>query len=88
MNTQPLEVHDRESAVRFVQWCVEEIELGYHPDTQFADYVDGDGRASFSPADAARLEELAERAFEHCDPYDVGHDEFQRILREEGRQTV
>jgi hypothetical protein len=88
VNTPPPEVHDRESAVRFVKWCVEEIGLGYHPDTQFADYVDGDGRASFSPADVARLEELAELAFEHCDPYEVGHDEFQRILREEGRQTV
>ena len=39
-------------------------------------------------ADAARLEELANRAFVYCDPYEVGHDEFQRILHEEGHQTV
>ncbi len=80
MNPSPEEVHDRESAVCFIKWCVEVIGLGYHPDTHFADYVDRDGRAIFSTADAARLEELTECAFQHCDPYEVGQDEFHRLL--------
>jgi len=90
MNPSPEEVHDAESAGRFVQRCVEVIGLGYHPDTPFADYTDRAGRAFFSAAEAARLEELAERAFEHCDPYDIGHDEFQRLLDTgaDGLQTV
>ena len=82
MNCSPEEVHDRESAVRFIKWCVEVVGLGYHPDNSFADYVDGNGRATFSAGEATRLENLAERAFRHCDPYDIGHDEFQRLLRE------
>jgi hypothetical protein len=90
VNPSPETVHDTESAVRFIKWCVEEIGLGYHPDTPFADYVDGDGRPSFSAADATRLEELANRAFEFCDPYQVGHDEFQRLLARSpgGPQTI
>jgi len=77
-------VHDRETAVCFVRWCVEVIGLGYHPDTLFSEYVDGDGQATFSAPEVARLEDLAERAFDHCDPYEVGNDEFQRILNTDG----
>ena len=90
MNPSPEVVHDHESAVSFIQWCVEEIGLGYHPDTPFADYVclDGSGQATFSQAEAARLQELSHRAFQFCDPYEIGHDELQRILHEGDSQTV
>jgi hypothetical protein len=80
VNPSPEEVQDRESAVRFIKWCVERIGLGYHPDTPFADYGDRDGWATFSAPEAARLEELAARAFEHCDPYEIGEGELRRIL--------
>jgi hypothetical protein len=90
VNTSPEDVHDRESAVRFVKWCVERIGLGYHPDTPFTDYADRDGRATFSVPEAAGLEERAERAFEHCDPYEIGEGEFRRLLATGagGPQTV
>jgi hypothetical protein len=64
VNPLPEEVQDRESAVRFVKWCVDRIGLGYHSDTPFADYADRDSRATFSAPEAARLEELAERPVE------------------------
>lgn len=83
MTSSPPEVQDHESAVRFVQWCVEVLGLGYHPDTPFSDYVDRDGRATFSSSEAARLEEAAERAFAFCDPYEIGQQEFERLLAED-----
>ena len=86
MNTPPPEVHDRESAVRFVKWCVAEIGLGYHPDTPFGDYVDGDGHASFSAEEAGLLDRLTDIAFEHCDPYEVGIDEFQQVIGDDAEQ--
>jgi hypothetical protein len=73
-------VHDCKSAVHFARWCLAVIGLAYHPDTPFAEYVDRNGQAAFSAAECARLEELAERAFEHCDPYAIGCEEFQRLL--------
>jgi hypothetical protein len=80
VNPFPEEVYDRASAARFVKWCVDVIGLGYHPDTPFADYVDGDGRATFSSPEAGRLEELADRVFKFCDPFEVGHDAFQQLV--------
>jgi hypothetical protein len=53
--------------------------MGYHPDTPFADYVDGKGRGVFSAPEASRLDELAERAFSFCDPYEFGLQEFHDL---------
>jgi hypothetical protein len=61
------------------------IGLAYHPDSPFAEYADRNGHSAFSAADSARLEELAEVAIEHCDPYAIGHEAFQRLLGAEGR---
>ena len=36
-------VIDTESAATFVAACVDQIGPGYHPDTPFAEYVDGAG---------------------------------------------
>jgi hypothetical protein len=73
-------VHDRASAIRFVGWCVAVIGLGYHSDDRFADYVADDGRPTFRPKEAVRLEAPAERAFAYCDPYEIGCAEFERLL--------
>ncbi len=79
MKIDPPEVQDRESAIAFVVWCVEALGLGYHPDTPFAEYEEQGGQPTFSPAEAARLEELAGRAFGLCDPYEIGEREFQKV---------
>ncbi len=84
MATTPPAVHDRKSAVHFVRWRVAAIGLGYHPDTSFAEYADRNGRAAFSAAESAWLEELVELAFEHCDPNAIGHEAFQRLLGADG----
>lgn len=84
MTIDPPDVHDRESAIAFVLWCVETVGLGYHPDTPFSEYVDRDGLPTFIPADASRLEELADRACTFCDPYEVGEREFQNLLGQDG----
>ena len=81
VNQKPPEVRDRDSAIRFVEWCARRLGLGYHPDTPFADYVDGEGRPVFSPAQARCLDALTLQAFAYCDPYET-------ILTEMGRPTV
>ena len=70
-NQESPQVYDRDSAIGFVEWCALRLGLGYHPDTPFADYVDGDGRPVFSPAQAHGLDALTEQAFAFCDPYEV-----------------
>jgi hypothetical protein len=80
MELNPPEVRDRETATRFVRWCVEQLGLGYHPDTRFADYVEEDGRPAFTPAQALQLDELTEKAFAFIDPYEVGMAEFKKLM--------
>jgi hypothetical protein len=83
---QPPDVSDGESATRFVKWCVEQLGLGFHPDTRFAEYVEEDGSPVFTPEQARQLDELTEKAFNFIDPYDVGMSEFERLMGE-GRRT-
>ena len=83
MRPHPPEVHDQEFAVRFIKWCVEQLGLGYHPDTPFSDYVGQGGQAVFAPEEARLLDELTEKAFSFCDPYDVGSQEFQRLTHQD-----
>ena len=80
----PPDVHDRDSAAAFVRWCVSHIGLGYHPDTAFEDYIDSEGGASFTPEIARSLNELNARAFDFCDPYEIGLAEVRRKLKEAG----
>lgn len=76
----PPDVSDRESAILFVKWCIEQLALGYHPDTPFADYVGRDGQPIFTPQEAEHLDALTEKAFTFIDPVEVGVEEFERIL--------
>ena len=81
VNQNPPEVRDRESATGLIAWCTRRLGLGYHPDTPFADYADGDGRPVFSQAQAQCLDALTLQAFAYCDPYETS-------LTEMGRPTV
>ena len=81
MNSLPV-VIDKASATAFVQWCVGRLGLGYHPDTPFADYIDTAGNAVFTPDEVAILNARQVAAFSFCDPYEVGMEEFQRLVPE------
>jgi hypothetical protein len=78
-------IRDRSTAERFIEWCVREIGLGFHPDTPFADYVTiASGTAVFSSDEAVRLDTLLDRAFEFCDPYEIGRLAQRRAMGLEG----
>lgn len=74
-------IKDYESAVRFITWCIQEIGLGFHPDTPFSDYITLEaGKPLFDEPTAERLDHLLERTFEYCDPYHVGLGLFQKSM--------
>ena len=77
MANDPPEVIDNKSAIAFVQWCVETIGLGYHPDNRFEEYTDSDGNQCFDSAAADKLNCLQEAAFTWCDPYEIRTTEFR-----------
>jgi hypothetical protein len=56
-------VVERDWAVDFVASYVKHIGAGYHPDTAFAEYVDGAGRPVFGEEDGAKLDALTDAAF-------------------------
>lgn len=66
-------IHDRSSATTFVEWCVREIGVGFHPDTPFSDYVlIGSDERAFNDDEVVHLNALLNRAFEFIDPYETG----------------
>lgn len=64
IDTIPHSVETVEDAQGLVRWCVENIGLGYHPDTPFEEYITREQEVSFKLEIAARLNELHDRAFE------------------------
>lgn len=85
---QPTKVNDQASAIAFVQWCVRGLGLGYHPDTQFADYRDSTGVPCFTAGEAKDLDRLQEATFLYCDPYEIGFEEFRRLQPDLGTDLV
>ena len=81
-NVNSPDVVDRESAVRFIHWCIEQLSFGFHPDTPFDDYRTGEDQPFFSDEIARALDLRMEAAFMFCDPYQVGMEEFERLKRE------
>lgn len=81
---RPSTVHDGASAVAFIKWCIATIGLGYHPDTSFDQYVLADGARCFTDEETATLNALQSDAFNWCDPYEVGLQEFMSITRMKG----
>lgn len=43
-------------ANQFLDWCCSEIGLGFHPDNKFKDYVNADGKRTFTLFESAKLE--------------------------------
>ena len=73
MNAFGESITDQSSAERFVEWCVREIGIGFHPDTPFSEYVTvGSGMKVFDIDEAVRLDAMLEQAFKFCDPYETG----------------
>ena len=82
MEIWELEVVDRNSAVRFIRLCVQEIGPGFHPDTPASDYIVIEtGQALFDDSASGKLETLLERAFDFCDPYPVALGDALRVLK-------
>jgi hypothetical protein len=59
----PRDILSAMDAENLVDWCLENIGLGYHPDTVAADYIDAEGRRAFSETEAIKLDRLHEEAF-------------------------
>lgn len=70
-------VTDAASAEAFVRWCCRAIGGGFHPDTPFKDYVEGDSSPTFDEEDAATLQARMDAAFGLLeDPSGIALDEF------------
>ena len=62
-------VRDGPTAQAFLRECCDALDLGFHPDTRFADYEDLNGNRCFDDAEAAELDLAMGTTFELCDPY-------------------
>jgi len=52
MDLPSFPVSDVASAVAFAHWCVDQIGVGFHPDTPFLDYIDETGCPLFTPGES------------------------------------
>jgi len=67
----------------FFTKLMKEDSLNLHPDTPFSDYVDKQGKDTFTPEQAKKLDAMMDKAFEICDAagvdiYSIGLDLFKQ----------
>jgi len=62
------------AAARWLRAVVRLVGPGFHIDTAPGDYVDGQGRKSFAPADAGRMERGL-----RCAAHILGRERFEQI---------
>ncbi|MFT3881359.1 MAG: hypothetical protein QM703_17050 [Gemmatales bacterium] len=63
MPVLPNAIRSVSDAEMLVDWCLDTIGLGYHPDTVAADYIDDTGKQAFTIQEATELDWLHEKAF-------------------------
>lgn len=75
-------IRTEEDYKRFVFYVVKELEVNYHPDNDFEDYLDRKGERSFTQERAAQLNQRNHEAFELLGQqiYSVALDEFRRVF--------
>lgn len=76
----PPSVTDTPSATQFVFWCLDNIGMGYHPDTAFSEYEDETGKRLFTDDEAEELDALNSQVFDHICPYEIGLAEMRRRM--------
>lgn len=64
MSTLPRVVRAQDNTKKLVDWCLDNIGIGYHPDTRAADYIDRAGQPTFTEAQAKELDRLHNEAFD------------------------
>ena len=63
LHTKYVSVSDIKSAQSFLRWCCSSIGLGFHPETDFADYIDDDGKPVFTRSQARILNTSLEECY-------------------------
>jgi hypothetical protein len=58
------EIKTEADARTFLSDCIAEIGTGFHPDTPFLDYVNGDGEQVYTPGQAKTLDDMMDAAVE------------------------
>ena len=56
-------ITDPNQAKKFLQWCCQEIGLGFHPDNSFSDYMDKNSREVFTDDVATVLNQRMDETF-------------------------
>ena len=69
----------------FFRHIVYDLEINFHPDDDFKDYVDHDGNRTMDDEQAELYNRLMDEAFEACDDeevvYEIGYDLLQERLK-------
>lgn len=68
-------------AEEFIRETVQNIGMGYHPDSRFEDYVDDNGKRLFSDDEAEELNMKTNAAFNvlGTEVYDIAMDEMENL---------
>ena len=74
---------DKQQAEKFIRAIANEIGLGFHPDTQMEDYIDGNGNALFSPAVASEKQSKLMQCFDL-----LGEDRIYQVLEPISRKQL
>ena len=74
-----------EEVKEFFRHIVYDLDINFHPDDDFRDYVDRDGNRTMDDAQAELYNRLMDEAFDACDGeemvYEIGYDLLQERLK-------
>jgi hypothetical protein len=82
MQVPLLRIDDAKSALSFARWCVDNVGPGFHPDTNFGDYIDAEGKPLFSASEARTLDRMLDAALSYSE------DAFYKVAARRQRQYL
>jgi len=81
MRELPQSIESDDNVRQLVEWCVDKIGLGYHPDSRAGDYIAADGDPLFDTDVQLLLDTLHESAVDRGElVYDYGLRRFHQLL--------
>ncbi|MBF8964295.1 hypothetical protein I0P70_13655 [Pontibacter sp. FD36] len=85
MEIRDITINSREDISAFFHYLITDLNLNFHPDNSFYDYVNPDGTTTFTEEQTDHFEAILEGCFVYChvegeDIYEIGLEVFYKCL--------
>jgi hypothetical protein len=91
MDIRDFTIDSRESISAFFTYLIKELNLNFHPDNAFSDYINTDNQITFTIEEGDHLEKILELCFDWCfrndaDIYEIGLESLYLFINEQDEE--